>query len=170
MNSSRNKVLLALVAILLLTNLTLVAFFVMKKEPQKNDERPNRSSVMRGLLKDSVGFNDEQLTRFDTIKAQHERALKPLFENTREAKLAYYKQMSKPGDTAALQAASDLIGETQKAVDASFYSYFQKIRAICTQQQLTSYDSVVQRIVRKMVTPAKRGSPKDRKDSPRENK
>lgn len=170
MNSSRNKVLLALVAILLLTNLALVAFFVMKKEPPKKEERPNRSSVMRGLLKDSVGFNDEQLTRFDSIKAQHESTLKPLFENTREAKLSYYKQMSKPEDTAALNAAGDLIGETQKAVDAAFFTYFQNIRAICTPQQLTSYDSVVQRVVRKMVTPAKRGSPKDRKDGPRENK
>jgi Spy/CpxP family protein refolding chaperone len=168
MNSSRNKVLLALVAILLLTNLALVAFFVLKKEPQKKEVRQSRSAAMRGMLKDSVGFNEQQLQQFDAIRQQHEQDLKPLFENMREAKLSFYQQMNASRDTAAITAAGDAIGETQKALDLAFYKYFQNIRAVCTPQQLTSYDSLVQRVVRRMVTPAKRGSPKDRKDAPRE--
>lgn len=168
MNSSRNKVLLALVAILLLTNLALVAFFVIKKEPQKKEARQSRSAVMRGMLKDSVGFNEQQLQRFDTIRQQHEQDLKPLFENMRDAKLSFYRQMNAARDTAAIITASNEIGETQKAVDLAFYKYFQNIRALCTPQQLTSYDSLVQHVIRRMVTPAKRGSPKDRKDAQRE--
>jgi periplasmic protein CpxP/Spy len=170
MNSSRNKVLLALVAILLLTNLALVAFFVMKEEPKKKEavSRPSRSAVMRNMLKDSVGFNDLQLKFFDTIWNRHERTIKPLFENMRDAKLAFYKQVNAAEDTAAITAASNAIGETQKAVDLAFFAYFQNIRGICTPEQLTRYDSVVQRVVRRMVTPAKRGSPKDKKESSRE--
>lgn len=169
MNSSRNKVLLALVAILLLTNLALVAFFVLKKEPQKREAetRQSRSSVMKGLLKDSVGFTEQQLQQFDSIKTQHEQNLKPLFENMREAKLAFYRQMNASNDSAAI-VASNAIGETQKAVDLAFFKYFQNVRMLCTPEQLTSYDTIVQRVVRRMVTPAKRGSPKDRKEGPRE--
>jgi periplasmic protein CpxP/Spy len=172
MNSSRNKVLLALVAILLLTNLALVAFFVLKKEPKKREAetRQSRSAVMKGLLKDSVGFTEQQLQQFDAIKEQHEQNLKPLFENMREAKLAFYRQMNTARDTAAITAASNAIGETQKALDLAFFKYFQNIRALCTPEQLTGYDTIVQRVVRRMVTPAKRGSPKDRKEGAHEKK
>lgn len=171
MNSSRNKVLLALVAILLLTNLALVAFFVLKKEPHKKEaatNRQSRSAVMRGLLKDSVGFNDEQLQQFDAIREKHEHDLKPLFDDLRDAKLAFYKQMNGARDTAAITTASNAIGETQQAVDQAFFRYFQSIRTLCTPEQLTSYDTLVQRVVRRMVTPAKRGSPKEKKDGSRE--
>lgn len=170
MNSSRNKVLLALVAILLLTNLALVAFFVFKNDPPKKESgsRQSRAAVMRGLLKDSVGFNEQQLKQFDTIRQQHEQELKPLFENMREAKLSFYRQLNAGPDSVKLMDASNAIGETQKALDFAFLKYFQNVRSVCKPDQLTSYDTIVQRVVRRMVTPAKRGSPKDYKETARE--
>ena len=127
MNSSRIKVLLFLIGILLVTNLVLLLFFVLNK---RDDDGPrdkqrtshDRSSMMRTFLKDSVGFSDQQLAQFDQMRAKNREDMKPLFEEMRQSKLAFYNLLKQPNTPDSVsQAAANLMAEKQKAVDMAFY-------------------------------------------------
>src|ERR1700750_2310497 len=165
MNSSRNKVLLFLVGILLITNIILLVFFVGKKDDSKPQRGPgrDRSSMVRDFLKDSVGFNDQQLTQYDTLRQHNRENMKPLFEDLGNAKINYYRYVSQPNADSASQGAAIQIGEKQKALDVAFFNHFRQVRSLCTADQLPKYDSLVQHIIQRMVAPLHHGDRKPRK-------
>lgn len=162
---NRNKILTFLVGILLLTNIALVVFFVARKGgPEKQRNRGgDRSSVVREFLKDSIGFNDQQLAQYDQLRQQNRETMRPLFEDLGNAKMTYYTFVSQPNADSASQAAAALIGEKQKALDMAFFNHFRQVRELCTPGQQTKYDSMVQHIIRKMVAAPRRGEHKQRK-------
>jgi hypothetical protein len=164
MNSSRNKVLLFLVGILLLTNIILLVFFVGKKDEGKPQRGPrDHSSMVRDFLKDSVAFDDQQLARYDTLRQRNRENMKPLFDDLGNAKLNYYRYVSQSNADSASQAAATQIGEKQKALDMAFFNHFRQVRDLCTAAQLPRYDSLVQHIIQRMVAPPHRGDRKPRK-------
>jgi protein CpxP len=165
MQNSKYKVLLLLVGILLVTNAVLLLFFVGKKPKEKQRTRHDRSAVMREFLKDSVGFNDQQLAQFDQIRDQHQQDVRVLFEDMRKAKLSFYQLLNQSASAdSANQAAASVIADKQKALDLAFFKYFQQVRTICRPEQVTRYDSLVQQIIRRMVSPPRRGDSKQKKD------
>lgn len=163
MNSSRNKVLLFLIGILLLTNIILVVFFVGKKDGDKPRGSRDRSTWVRDFLKDSVGFNEQQLTQYDQLRQQNRENMRPLFEDLGNAKLKFYEMVTQPATDSANQAAAALIGEKQKALDMAFFNHFKQVRSLCTPEQLPKYDSQVQHIIQRMVAPPHRGDRKQHK-------
>jgi len=163
MNSSRNKVLLFLIGILLLTNIFLVIFFVVKRPDDKPRPGRDRSAWVRDYLKDSVGFNEQQLSQYDQLRQQNRENMRPLFEDLGNAKLKFYELVSQPGSDSANQAAATLIGEKQKALDIAFFNHFRQVRGLCTPEQLPKYDAQVQRIIQRMVAPPHRGDRKQKK-------
>lgn len=168
MNKSRIKVLLFLIGILLVTNLVLLFFFVKKRDDDHGGKRmppQDRSSVMRHFLKDSVGFNDQQLGRFDTLRAQNKEDMKPLFEEMKQSKMAFYNLLRQPGTPDSVSmAAADLMAAKQRAVDVAFYKYFQEVRSLCTPEQQVKYDSLMQQIIRRMISPSRRGESKQKRE------
>ncbi|HEY0679257.1 MAG TPA: hypothetical protein VGD17_13290 [Chitinophagaceae bacterium] len=165
MHNSRYKVLLALLAILLLTNGVLLYFYLDKKGPEKRSTRHDRSNYMRDFLKDSVGFNDQQLATFDQIREKHSENVKSLFEEMRSAKLTFYKQVNQEAGPDSLnQASAEAIAEKQKALDLAFFNHFRQVRTICSPDQVPRYDSMVQQIIRRMVSPPRRGDSKQKKE------
>lgn len=170
MNSSRIKILLFLIGILLVTNLVLLIFFVLNKDDDRGDRNKrshtDRSTMMRTYLKDSVGFSEQQLARFDQIREKNKEDMKPLFEEMRQSKLAFYNLVKQPGTPDSVtQAAANLMAEKQKAVDMAFYNYFETIRALCTPEQQAKYDTLLQQILRRMISPSRRGDSKSKKVS-----
>ena len=161
---NRNKILTFLVGILLLTNIALVVFFVARKEPEKQRNRGgDRSAVMREFLKDSVGFNEQQLAQYDQLRQQNREHMRPLFEDLGNAKMKYYQFVSQPGADSASQAAAALIGQKQTALDMAFFNHFKQVRTICTPDQYARYDSIIQQIIRRMAAPPRRGEHKQKK-------
>ena len=169
MNSSRTKVLLFLVGILLVTNLVLLGFFVFNKGGREDGgKRPShdRSAMMRTYLKDSVGFNDQQLAQFDQVREKNKQDMKPLFEEMRQSKLAFYNLLKQSGNPDSVtRAAANRMAEKQIAIDMAFFKYFESIRTLCTPEQEVKYDSLVQQIVRRMVAPPRKsGDSKQKKE------
>ena len=174
MNSSRIKVLLFLIGILLVTNLVLLLFFVLDKDdkaPGKRPQHTDRAQMMRTFLKDSVGFSEQQLTQFDQIREKNREDMKPLFEEMRQSKLAFYNLLKQPGTPDSVsQAAANLMAEKQMAVDMAFYKNFETIRSLCTPEQQAKYDTLVQQIVRRMIGPPRKGDSKQKKDDAEKKK
>ena len=155
---SRNKIYVSLIGLLLLSNLALVAFFVMNKPEKREVRREHPGSYMKDALKNDVGFTDQQMAEFDKMADQHRQQMRPLFEDIGKTKESFYKMLSQPqtADTVLNQAASQ-IGDKQKAIDIKIFTHFQNIRQLCTPEQQPAFDSLIQRVVHRMIFPMRRG-------------
>ena len=161
---SRNKIYVSLIGLLLLSNLALVAFFVMNK-PEKHEVRKDRpGSYMKDALKNEVGFTDQQMATFDKMADEHRQQMRPMFEDITKTKESFYKLLTQPTtpDTILNEAAKQ-IGEKQRSIDIKIFTHFQNIRQLCTPDQQPAFDSLIQRVVHRMIFPMRRGDSK--KDS-----
>jgi periplasmic protein CpxP/Spy len=154
---SRNRIYVFLIGILLVSNLALVAFFVLNKPEKKEVRRDRPGSYMKDSLKSEVGFNDQQMAEYDKQVDVHRQSMKPLFEDITKTKENFYRLLMQPGTPdSVLNNAANQIGEKQKLIDMKIFTHFQNIRQLCTPSQLPSFDTLIQHVVHRMIFPMRR--------------
>jgi len=158
-----NTVLVFIVAILLLSNIAMLTYFVWMKHPAKNVHSERQRSPVSAFLEKQVGFNSQQMEEFEKLRQQHRQKIRPLFENLRLAKMEFYQLLKDTtvGDSILHQKAS-VVGERQKQLDLQAFQNFRDIRAICTPEQKPRYDSLVPGVVSKMWYPPRRTSDREK--------
>lgn len=164
MSNSRNRNLLIIIGVLVLTNIAVLVYFLGQKpvKPEHNDR--NKTGISEALQKE-VGFTDEQIAQYKQLKEVQKQTIRPMFDDMRIAKDSLFKLLSYPGvDDSLLNKVSDVIAQKQKAVDMQTFNYFKKIRTLCTPEQQPRYDSVVQRMFKKMGKPVRNEGDKAEKN------
>ena len=151
MKSSPNKTLVAIIAVLLVSNIAVLFYFVVMKDSGHRGEK--RRSPMTEFLQKEVGFSDKQLALFDSLKRHHHELVKPLGDDLSRSRDTLYMLMGNPAATdSALRAAATVIGNKQALLELKLFDNFRQIRAICTPAQLPRFDSLAPSLVRKMPT------------------
>jgi periplasmic protein CpxP/Spy len=154
MSTSKNKSLISIIIILLLTNIGVLGYFLwFKKPPQKNDN--NRQNWMMNALQKDVGFTAEQVAQYKQLNDDHWKRVKPMFEDMRKSKDSLFKLLSDESvNDSVINIKTEAIAQRQKAIDVQAFNNFKRIRALCsTQGQRVKYDSLIQRLMRKMGKP-----------------
>jgi periplasmic protein CpxP/Spy len=165
-NPSRNRNLLFIIAALLLTNIAVLVYFLWIKQPKTDGGGHERTRIeMADRLKDSVGFNDEQVAQFKKLKDEQWTTIRSMFDEMRKAKDSLFKLLSDPAASdSVINKASDVIAQKQKALDLQTFNHFKKVRALCaTPDQQVKYDSMIQRMFRRMGKPMHRNE-KDKEE------
>jgi protein CpxP len=158
-NQSRNKNLIFIIAVLLLTNIGVLAYFLWFKgsSDKSNDGGgQHKQPPMVEILQTEVGFDSNQVKQYKELKDKQREAAKPMYEDMRKAKDNLFKLM---GDTTASDSTiaklADAIGQKQRELDLQAFAHFKKVRALCTSnEQAVKYDSAVLRMFRRMGKPA----------------
>jgi len=160
MNNSRYKILIAIIAVLLLSNIAMLAYFVWWKPDGHHGEK--RKSPMTEFLQKEIGFSPQQMTVFDSLKQVQMESLKPFFDDLSKSRDTLYQQIAVPSlNDPALQNTVADIGKKQSALELKLFDNFRQIRALCTPDQLPKFDSLAPSQVRKMMSPSrKQASPK----------
>ena len=154
MSTSKNKSLISIIIILLLTNIGVLGYFLwFKKPPQKNDN--NRQNWMMNALQKDVGFTAEQVAQYKQLNDDHWKRVKPMFEDMRKSKDSLFKLLSDESvNDSVINIKTEAIAQRQKAIDVQAFNNFKRIRALCsTPEQRVKYDSLIQRLMRKMGKP-----------------
>lgn len=162
MESSKNKVYLFIIALLLVVNMVLVWFFVINK-PERTDS--GRLGITE-MLKNEVGFDEAQMKQFLEMKKQHHEKIKPYFDEVKKAKENFYVLLQNPQvNDSVRKAAAAVIGEKQEALELAVFANFNEIRQLCKPEQLIKFDSSMQQVVKRMITNPRRGRTSETKDS-----
>jgi periplasmic protein CpxP/Spy len=154
MSTSKNKPLIFIIITLLLTNIGVLGYFLwFKKTPPKKDNNP-QTWMINALQKD-VGFTDQQIAQYKELNEEHWKRLKPMFEDIRKSKDSLFKLLSdETVSDSVINKKAETIAQKQKAIDLQAFNNFKRIRTVCTsQEQRVKYDSLVQRLMRKMNKP-----------------
>lgn len=152
--SSKNKTLIFIVVLLLLTNIAVVGYFLFVcKKPNK---LPRGKDNFSAVLEKEVGFNKQQLAQFDELKKVHWANAKANMDKIVSIKNTIFdltKQFNAPDSV--VDKLADSIGGLQKQVEISAYHHVLETRKICTPQQLPAFDSLMKRLINRGHTGSK---------------
>jgi len=157
MSTTRNRNLLIIIGALLLANVAVLVYFLGQKRNSGMGQREVHSTVTE-MLKDEVGFNEEQSAKYKELKDKQREKIRPMYDNMRKAKDSLFRLLSYP-DTpdSLLNKAAEVIAQRQKELDIETFNHFRRVRVLCTPDQLPQYDSLVLRLLRKMGKPFRHG-------------
>lgn len=145
---SRNKVLLSIIAILLITNLVMLYFFLqMQRHHDHDKKRPGFTEK----LKREVGFTPEQMSVYEPKKKIFWKGVRERFDEIKTTKVHFYNQMydSLIPDS-VLESKAEVIGKQQKELDLHVIRHFREVRKMCTPKQLPKFDSLLPPIIERM--------------------
>lgn len=148
MNSqAKNKVLIFIITILLLTNMAVLVYFLWLKQPPKINRNNFNRDGMAESLKNEVGFSDKQVAQYTQLRDKQWDTMRMRFDDLRKAKDSLFSLVSitdVPDST--LNSVTDKIAERQKALDLQTFIHFKAVRQLCTPDQLPKYDSLVKKM------------------------
>lgn len=167
--TAKNRLLLLVIGFLLLTNIGMIIFCVMRPScpPAPPNDKFKRTDGITDKLRKQLDFNEAQIKQVEEMRGDHHKRMRPLFTNMKTAKHDFYKLVGQPNlpDSVWRQAANR-IGEAQKAIDMELFAHFQKMRTICTPEQQPKYDSLVLSVTNMMFM-RKTGPPRGDSTAPK---
>ena len=148
MKFTTTKSLVFIILVLFLANVLLLFFFVSKSNAEN---KSHGSNGLYTVLKDSVGFSENQLAQYQDLRKNQFEQVKPLFDQIKKSKENFYQLIYEENltDSIKMQKA-DSIGQSQKMLDLQMFHYFQQVRKICTPEQLPQFDKALQNVVKSM--------------------
>lgn len=161
---SKNKNLLVIIAVLLLTNIAVLGYFLWYKKPDKNFHGGRDKNGIGEMLKNDVGFDTTQLASYKEMRENQKKILRPMFDEMRKSKDSLFKMIGKSGpEDSLVQVLTDAIAQKQKALDMQTFRYFSQIRQLCKPGQEIKYDSLVISMFSKMGKPKVEPDKNDKK-------
>jgi Spy/CpxP family protein refolding chaperone len=159
MKPPRQRWLLVLVAILLLTNIATLSIYWIKKPDHDGGpgrDPGNREKKMGQFMVDQMKFDATQEASYWKLRDSMIAIQKPVMDSIRSSKKRFFDLLNQPDATdSMLIAHTNQIADLQKKLDLVTFRHFQKVRSICRPDQLQKFDTVIKEIVNRM-TPFKR--------------
>ena len=154
---TKNKLFIFIIALLLISNIGLVVFFMGMNKHDSRDNR-GRGEITR-VLKEEIGFSDTQIKEYEEIRMAHREKMRPLFDSILIAKESLYNQLYLPEiNDSIFNIASSAVGEKQQMIDRHLFNHFRTLRELCTAEQQPKFDTMIKHMVQRMIVPGRRGS------------
>ena len=136
---SSDKIFIIIIALLLVANIATLAMLLSGGGKDGPDDHHN---AMRNYLKNEVGFTEQQLVNFDTVKSQHRSKVKQLFDEMRDRKTNSLKQLGSAGfSDSTLAKTAAAAGDEQQSLELNMLQHLREIRNICTPAQRAVFDT-----------------------------
>ncbi|MEP6673519.1 MAG: hypothetical protein ABJA78_00125 [Ferruginibacter sp.] len=147
--SSKSKILLIAVIVLLLTNIGMLFFFLRDGDNNDPGKRPprGREVMMKEFLQKEIGFNEKQMQQYDTLSKQHRDNVKASFDEVRASKQEWYRQLGAGGFTdSAINGVASRTAEVQQQMEYKMLLHFKEIRKLCSPDQQPKFDSLFYKV------------------------
>ena len=145
---NRSKVFLLIIGILLIANIVMLSFFIMKKDSGKPEKRPDRKAMIADFLKKEIGFNETQLKQYDTLSDKHREGIKKMFDSLRSSKDNQFKLLTAGNfSDSVMNSIADQSAASQKIMELQMFSHLKNVRMLCTPEQLPKFDSLFVKVL-----------------------
>lgn len=144
-----SKFLKTVIIILLLINISTLAFMWMQK-PGHGMPPPPPQEVGNFLMHE-LHFTEAQVKQYEEMREEHRGYVENLRKESRELHDAYFDMLGiTPTDTNKVNQMADSLSQFQKQIELSTFYHFQKVRMICTAEQQKKFDEVINEGLRMM--------------------
>lgn len=145
MKNNNTRILTIAVILLLVVNIGLV-YFILKgrKGPDRREGRKDPTEMMSKEL----NMTDQQQKDFKSMKEEHFKNVRPLFDSIRASKTAFFSLIRDPNVTdSMIDAREQQVLAQQARLDKITFDHFKKVRALFTPEQLPKYDSIINKMM-----------------------
>ncbi len=159
---------IAFLVLLALNIATLSAFWLLKDK--RNGPPPAQRSGVVDFLVTELGLDSAQSNTLKELNEIHQRDMKEIRRNNREAKNSFFDLLSEPTVTdSVLHLAAENAVKYEVETDMLTFRHFQKIRQLCTDEQKEKFDQVIKQVLRMMAPPqpGNRNGPPQRREGGR---
>ncbi len=153
------KILTFVIIGLLVINLGTLAFLWFHR-PARPDHMtmPLREMMdnkhTHGFLEDQLNFNDKQRDDLNKLKDEHHKQMADIQKSIKDLKDNLFEQLKvTPVDSAKINSIASSIGEKQKEIELVTFYHFQKVRALCNEEQKGKFDNIFKEIIKMMEMP-----------------
>jgi septal ring factor EnvC (AmiA/AmiB activator) len=144
-----NKFLKIAVALLLIANIGLVAMMIWGKNG-KGRGHYTRSSDPIEMMAKELGLTEQQKTEQRQMKGEHMKAVKPLMDSLRDAKVNFY-MLNKEAQLSdsLLNSYGEMVSAMQVKIDKAMLAHFKKVRASLKSEQQPKFDTLVKKMMQR---------------------
>ena len=155
-NSANNRGLYFLMLLLLTANIiTLILLWTNKKsEHELNRMPPPEGNQVFEFLTHELKLDSEQQVIYRKLRDEHRAGVKPLQDSIRNSKDRFFNLLpEKNVSDTVIYNSSKQIGELQQQIEIITFKHFQKLRAICHNEQQEKFDKIIKDVLRNMAGP-----------------
>lgn len=157
-DKNKNKIFITIIGMLLLANIVLVSFFLLKKDDDKREKRPDRKAMIAKFLKNEIGFNALQLQQYDTLSNKHRENMKTMFDSLKSSKDKQFKQLTTGNfSDSVMNNVANQSAVSQKIMELQMFNHLKSIRVLCTPDQLPKFDSLFVKILNRRSSEGRKG-------------
>lgn len=128
---------------MLVSNIALVSFFLLKKDDSRHEKRPDKKAMISAFLKSEIGFDTVQLLQYDTLSNRHKENMKKMIDSLRTPKDQQFKELAAANfSDSAMNSLAEQSATVQKTMELRMFNHLRKIRLLCTPEQLPKFDSL----------------------------
>lgn len=150
---TKNKSLVSIIIFLLITNITMLVFFLVLNKPPQKEIRAHDQNGMSGMLQKEVGFSKDQVDSYLSLRKSQMDTIHILFNELQKSKMDFYDLIySSQVPDSSLNNAADIIAARQKTLDLHMFDHFKKVRNICTPDQLQKFDTTIKKVLIRMTS------------------
>ena len=163
---SKTKLLSIAVIGLLLINITMVSFLILRKPPPPPEGRPpmglegqpsSQDDGPKNVIIDRLGFDKEQVAAYEKLIAEHQASVKSLQDSIHLIKNALYQTLNHN----AFTGKDSLINQLnifQKQMELTHYDHFTALKKLCRPDQMDRFNKLTNELAR-FFTPGKNNPP-----------
>jgi periplasmic protein CpxP/Spy len=147
MKENKLKILSLIIAILLIANIVLLLLF-FKKDSSAVHGKQDRKAYIATFLKTEIGFDNDQLEKFDSLSNQHQQMIENIFNKNGVKKEVQFKQLvANNFSDSSISLLADKAAATQKITNGMMFTHFKNIRLLCKPTQLATFDSLFGKVL-----------------------
>ncbi len=136
----REKFLIAVIIALLISNLLIIGFLVVRPKPMHGPNGP------RNLIIEKLQFDATQIEQYEELISVHRKEIKNLNNDIFQDKKTLYSYLNQDNKTSNVDSLITAISLLQSQVEKTHYNHFQDIRNICKPNQLKNYEELTTEI------------------------
>ena len=158
--SKINFLTIAVVLLLLLNAGTLVFMFRMHTSHTETSQR--RGEGPAAFIIEALQLDAQQQQQFAGLRKEHQQAIRAVHEEDRRLHDAYFDLLKTDHpDRAKVDSLALLIGAEENLLSKTTFEHFEKLRALCRDDQKKLFDATIDEISHRMALP-----PHGRPDGP----
>lgn len=147
--SKINFLTLAVVLLLLLNAGTLVIMFRWHAAPAAGASGAGEGPA--AFIIETLRLDPQQQEQFASLRREHQQQVRSVHEEDRRLHDAYFSLLkTEHPDTARVDSLAGLIGSLEQQLSKITFAHFEKLRALCRDDQKKRFDETIDDIARRM--------------------
>lgn len=125
---------------LLISNLVLVGFIMLRKPKHPMGEGPKK------LVIEKLHFDDKQVEQYEVIIQEHQKNIRKADDDIIKYKNALYQTLTKSDNESEKDSLINQIANVQKKIEDIHFNHFLEIKKLCKPEQQKYFEDLTKEI------------------------